>query len=470
MDVGCKINEAVNGWFTSVVTDAINPAFVMVGQTLLSAPPPSMLARVQELTGHVQTVANALLVLFVLAGGVIVMSHGTLQTSTTVKEVLPGLVGATALVNSSLAMCEYAIEMANALVGALLGAGVDGRRAGNLIARKVLELLTDQETSLVFLVLLIGVAVVLGFILAFIAIIRVTLLMFLIITAPLALLCHGLPQTQGIARLWWRSFIGVLAIQVLQALVLILAFKTLLTDAEQAFPASGDTVLVAGQTAASRALDALILIGILFVLVKIPGWVARTVWQQAQPTLLKRAVKAVVVYKTLGALGSAFRKSRRAKTAGRTAAHHSTSAPAISRKKKGPPRASAKTPGRQVPSGGRPVKQAPAPQGPQQLALPFEVRPVSKPPATTPPPSAPAPRGRQLALPFPVTRVPRTSPPAAPAPPTGAWVRPRPPWVQDRLPGMPTRAPKPGQLRLRLDPPPRRQPRQPRNPGESSGR
>ncbi|GAA0406017.1 hypothetical protein GCM10010160_38300 [Acrocarpospora corrugata] len=472
MDVGCTINRAVNGWFTSLVTDAINPAFVMVGQTLLSTPPPSMLARIQELSGHVQTLANTLLVLFVLAGGVIIMAHGTLQTSTTIKEVLPRLGVAAVLINSSFALCEYAIQLANALVGALLGEGVDGNRAGNLIAGKVADLLGDQQTVFLFLVLLIGVAVLLGVILAFIAVIRVALLMFLIVAAPLALLCHGLPQTQGVARLWWRCFTGVLAIQVLQALALVLAFKTLLTDAREAFPDAGDGsgLVVAGQSTVSRALDALILIGILFVLVKIPRWVARTIWQQAQPSLLKRVVKAVIVYKTMGALGSAMGKARSAATASRATRRGSAARSAPPRSHR-PPQTPATSARQGAPPGGHSVKHAPTTQGPQQLALPFEVRPArpAKPSTSASSPSEAARRGRQLAMPFPVTRIPATSLPATPPPPpTGPWIRPRPPWVQDRLPGMPTRAPRPGQLRLRLDPPPRRQPRtrQPRKGSE----
>ena len=57
MDVGCKLNQAMNGWFTHLVSDAIQPAFVMVGSTLLAAPPPMLVQRVQELTGHVRLVA-----------------------------------------------------------------------------------------------------------------------------------------------------------------------------------------------------------------------------------------------------------------------------------------------------------------------------------------------------------------------------------------------------------------------------
>lgn len=477
MDVGCKLNQAMNGWFTSLVTDAINPAFVTVGSVLLAAPPPMMLDRVRELSGHVQLVANALLVLMVLAAGVIVMAYGsTTSISTTPGEVIPRLVVAVIALNASLTICQYAIELTNAMVTALLGDGVDGRRAGNLLAAKVDGLIKDPESTALFLVLLIGTAVLMGLLLAFIGVIRVTLLLFLIIAAPLALLCHALPQTEGIAKLWWRSFFGLLAIQILQAIGLILAFKLMLTDSTAAYPlapanpGTGDAIEATVRPTANRALDVLILIGVLFVLIKIPGWVAKTIWQQGQPHMLKRLVKAVIVYKTLGA-ARALGKTGRAAAArkGGRAATHRHGGPA--RGKSGPG-ASPKRPGPKKPT--NPQTGAAVPTW-QQLELPLNL-PAHTPPAPTPEAAAASARrarqGTQLALPFPVTRVPRPPAPPGDAPRTPPasepWIRPRPPWVQDRLPGMPTRPPRPGQLRLRLDPPPRRTPRTQRQPREGN--
>ncbi|WP_433435358.1 hypothetical protein [Nonomuraea sp. CA-141351] len=484
MDIGCKINQAMNGWFTTLVTDAINPAFVLVGQALLSAPPPSMFARIQELSQHVRLVANALLALMVLAAGVIVMAYGSTQTSTTPSEVIPRLVVAVIALNSSLTVCQYAIELANSLVAALLGDGVNGQRAGNLIAAKVDALIKDPKGTALFLVLLIGAAVLMGFLLAFIAIIRVTLLLFVIIAAPLALLCHALPQTEGIARLWWRCFIGLLAIQILQALGLILAFKLFLTDSPDTYlpppadPGIGEAALTAVRPTVNRTLDALIVIGILYVLIKIPGWVARTIWQQGQPHMLKRLIKAVIVYKTLGAaraLGKAGQRAAQRK-ATTTAAHRHGGRPPSGGPQRGPRGPRGRGPNGPGPSA-TPTGASPMPTRTptwQQLQLPLGPPPNS----TTTSASAPAAssaaarrarQGRQLALPFPVTRLPRTpAPPRAPTPATGPWIRPRPPWIQDRLPGMPTRAPRPGQLRLRLDPPPQRVLRNSRIPRRDS--
>ncbi|MEU4574632.1 hypothetical protein [Nonomuraea sp. NPDC023979] len=478
--MGCKLNQAMNGWFTSLVVDAINPAFVLVGSALLAAPPPMMLQRVQELTGHVRLVANALLVLMVLAAGVIVMAYGSAHTSTTPGEVIPRLVIAAIALNASLIICQYAIELTNAMVTALLGDGVDGQRAGNLIAAKVDGLIKDAEGTVLFLVLLVGAAALMGLVLAFIGLIRITLLAFLIIAAPLALLCHALPQTEGVARLWWRCFFGLLAIQILQALGLILAFKLFLTDSAAAYPLPpanpgvGDAVEATMRPTVNRALDVLIIIGILYVLIKIPGWVARTIWQQGQPNVLKRLLKAVIVYKTLGAaraIGGQARSAAARTTNARAAQRHGGARrgrPGRPHGQSGPSRRGPRTPPSSAPGAAMPNH---TPAG-QQLQLPLNLPPRTQ-PTPTPAAAAAAARrarqGTQLALPFPVTRVPRPPTPpgtaSAATPRSGPWIRPRPPWVQDRLPGMPIRAPRPGQLRLRLDPPPRRIPlanRQPR--------
>ncbi len=475
MDVGCKINQAVNGWFTALVRDAINPAFAMVGRLLLSSPPPSLLSRVGELTGQVTMVANALLVLFVLAGGMIVMSYGSVQTSTTAKEIVPRLVIATILVNGSLTISEYAVQLANGLVDGLVGTGVDAERAGNLLAAKATAIVTNSQHVAFYLVLIAGITVLLGLVLGFITIIRITLLLFLIIAGPLALLCHALPQTEGIAKLWWRALAGVLLMQVLQALVLLLAFKIHLTESRDVFtPGLAGS---ADQPSVGDALDVLIMISLLYVLIKIPGWVARSIWQQAKPQLLMRMVKAVVVYKTLGALGGAVRKARSGSSAQAVTAHRQRPAARSGRPRGASGRGAVASgsygtgPRRSIgaphTSGGSHAMNQHAPgnttkaptssssHGPQQLGLPLGVTPTPSPRS-----ARQARQGRQLALPFPVTRVPRPTPPTPVTPPvSGTWIRPRPPYVQDMLPGMPTRPARPRQLRLRLDLPPRPAPR-----------
>ncbi|MEV4581517.1 hypothetical protein AB0K16_50610 [Nonomuraea jabiensis] len=464
LDFGCKINRALNGWFGSIVTEAIQPAFQTMGALLLSAPPPDMVERVQELSVHVRVVANGLLALFVLAGGVIVMAYGSVQTSTTAAEVAPRVVVAAITLNFSLTLCQYAIELANGLVSALLGDGVDARRAGDLIANKLANPVGQLAAPQMFFIWMVAIAVVMGLILAFIAIVRIALLLFLMIAAPLALLCHALPQTEHIARLWWRAFIGVLVMQVLQALVLILAFKVYFTDASDAFTTGPDQlVLAAVKPIVTRAIDTLVLIGLLFILIKIPGWVARSVWQPAQPQLLSRLVKGLIVYKTMGLARAALARNGRAARATKSTSIRRRRPPGAAqggRRRAARPRggpAGARPTGQPISSGGTAPVNSPNPpgqRGHQQLQLPLNL-PLASTPGARRTGSA-AGRGRQLALPFPVTRVPRSPTPPSSTTGSGPWIRPKPPWTQPMLPGMPTRPARPRQLLLRLDPPPNR--------------
>ncbi|NRQ34834.1 hypothetical protein HII36_23795, partial [Nonomuraea sp. NN258] len=377
LDVGCKINQAMNRWLGSIITEAVTPVFVLVGTVLLSSPPPSMLARVQELSAHVRMVANALLVLFVMAAGLIVMAGGGgAGTASAVKEVVPRLVVAALALNLSLTVCQYAIELANGLVAALLGDGVDKRRAGDLLADK-LHNPSELVDAAIFLLLMIGVAVLMGLILAFVAVLRVALLLFLIIAAPLALLCHALPQTEHIARLWWRSFAGLLLMQVLQALVLIMAFKVHFTDATDAFAVPPDQPALASvKPTMSRTIDALVLIGLLFILIKIPGWVARSIWHNAQPQLLKRLITAVIVYKTFGLARTALTKAKSPSARG-------------SRRSGPPPGPGAGT--RRGPHGPRPTGGPAARRG---------AKPMPSTPSSTPPAATTGSKPQQLALPL----------------------------------------------------------------------
>jgi hypothetical protein len=146
----------------------------------------------------------------------------------------------------------------------------------------------------IFLVLMGLVAAVLGVVLLAVYVIRVALLILLVAVAPIALTCHALPQTDGLARLWWRAVAGLLAIQVGQAVVLITALRVF-------FTANGHTVL--GLTSSGGLVDMLVAICLLYILIRIPGWVSKAVFAGTghSPGSAARAVKTMVVYRALRA-------------------------------------------------------------------------------------------------------------------------------------------------------------------------
>ena len=148
-DVGGKIEAAINEWFAGLVKDALNPAMVLVGRTLLSTPQVAGEAQVRNYWQLSVGVADSLLVLVVMAAGALVMGHETLQTSYAIKDVLPRLGG----------RCDRGQREPRHL-GAdgqrrqrprlgLLGNGVDPEQAGDTLEQLVLHSITDGGIFLV---------------------------------------------------------------------------------------------------------------------------------------------------------------------------------------------------------------------------------------------------------------------------------------------------------------------------------
>ena len=97
---------------------------------------------------------------------------------------------------------------------------------------------------------------------------RTIVLMVLTAIAPIALALHALPQTDQIARLWWRSTISCLAVPVVQAFFLT-AGQWLLLDPSHQLPVFGLTVEPGG------VVNLMIVIVLLAVTVKIPKLMRR---------------------------------------------------------------------------------------------------------------------------------------------------------------------------------------------------
>ncbi len=288
-----QIEAALDDWFRSVVTDALNPVLDVMGHTLLATPNVTDQSRVGALWRMTAGIADACLVLFVLIGGAIVMGHETVQTRTAAKDVLPRIVVAAIAINASLSLSGLAISTADAFSRALLGQGVDPTQASTVLRQVVLGSLAGGG---IFLVLLGAVVAVLAVVLLATYVIRLALVTLLVVAAPLALVCHALPQTEGLARLWWRGFTGALMVQVAQSLVLISALRV--------FLASGGPANV-GIASSGGLVDLLVSACLCWVLVKIPTWVGRMVFSGSRRRGGARSVvRDLVVYKGIKALAA----------------------------------------------------------------------------------------------------------------------------------------------------------------------
>ncbi len=267
-DLSCHVSQAIDSWFTGLVSSAMRPLFGLLGRTLLSTPQVGQFPAVRELWSGSVAIADTCYVLLVLAGGVTVMARESVQASYAVKDIAPRLVIGFLAANLSLPLAGRAIALADGLSAALAGQG-----AGPAGSAAALRTLTNRVLSSggMFFVLLALFAVALVLVLCVIFAARLMLTVVLIAVAPLALACHALPQTEGIARWWWRAFAGVLLIQSAQAVVLVAAMRVFLTEQWD--------LTALGQPGGISGFDAIQLLCLLYILARIPFWIGRRAWR-----------------------------------------------------------------------------------------------------------------------------------------------------------------------------------------------
>lgn len=292
-DVAGRIKKAINDWFRDLVTSALDPILDLLGKTVLATPLVTGMGRVRDLWGTSAVIANTAMGLLALVGAAVAMSHETIQTRYTIKDVAPRLVVAVIAANASLGLAGQAVVLANALSRAFLGSEIEAQEAS--LGMKAL-VLGPVGGGGIFIVLIGGVAAALALVLLVVYVVRVALTILLVAAGPLALATHALPQTDGIARLWWRALAGVLAIQVGQALVFVAALRVF-------FAADGRSTL--GLSAGGTLVDLLIVLTLLWVLLRIPTWVGRAVFSSGRVNATLRAVQNIVVYRTAGAMSGA---------------------------------------------------------------------------------------------------------------------------------------------------------------------
>jgi hypothetical protein len=265
---------------------------VLVGRTLLSTPQIVGQAEVRSYWQLTAGVADSLLVLVVIAAGAILMSHETLQTSYALKDLLPRLLIAAVAANASLALCGQMVSFANALAAGLLGEGVNPEQAGHTLELLVLGAIVNHG---IFLVLLGLACAALAVVLLILYLARAALIVLLVFVSPLCLLAHGLPQTEGLARLWWRLMFAVLGVQVAQALTLAAAVHVF-------FASGGHAVL--GLGTGGGLIDLLLVLCLFYILVRIPFWAKELAVSNRHSFTAGRMAKTYVMYRVVrGALG-----------------------------------------------------------------------------------------------------------------------------------------------------------------------
>jgi len=429
LDVTCHITSAITGWFAGLITSAINPLVNFIGSSALSTPQPSSIPAVSSLWETSLTIADICYGLLVVIGGVIVMTYETLQTSYSAKEIAPRIVIGLIAANLSMVVMTRAVSIANGLSAALAGGGDVSQQAA---ARQLVTTLATsaQTDNGAFLILLELAGIILALVLAAVYVIRMMAVVLLAAAAPILLALYALPQTAWAARWWCRAGVAVLAIQAAQGLVLSAAVKVFFTP---------------GWLPGARGYleQVLITLCLLYIMMRIPFWIARPVLSPFGPSPARRAVRFAFTAAVLSRIRPVLSGTA---GSGRAAGRGGTG---------GGPRA----------TGARAATGGTAPAAGSRTGRTRWVQPPL--PGMPSPPRRP--RHQQLALfdPPPSSRQP-PSPPPAPPPPPAAGRGGGNGYRQLPLPGMPARPQRPRQLALPLDPPPRRVPRTRTQPPEGS--
>jgi hypothetical protein len=275
-DIGGQISNAIDGWFRGLVLDALNPMLDLVGKTVLSTPPLGSNPQVAGLWQISLIAADALLVLFVIVAAGLAMSHETMQTRYALKDLIRRLAFAGIVINASLTLCGQFTQIANALAAGFLGDGTSAAATTGSLQTFVVGALSGGGIFLILLGLACAVAAVA---LVILYLLRAAITVILICAAPLLLLCHLFPQTEGLAHLWWRAVAAVFGIQIAQALVLAAAVRVF-------FAPSGGGL---GLTVSGSVINLLLCLCLLFVLVKIPFWAKQLAFGSRGSTTIKLA-------------------------------------------------------------------------------------------------------------------------------------------------------------------------------------
>ena len=288
-DLPGQVRDAIDNWFKGLVLDALNPMLQLVGETVLSTPSLASNAQIVGLWQISLIAADSLLVLFVMVAAGLAMSHDTMQTQYAVKDLVRRLAFAGIVINASLSLVDQIITVSNALAAAFLSDGASAAAAGASLQNFVVAALSGGGIFLILLGLGCAVAAVALMVLY---VLRAAIVIILVCAAPVVLLCHLFPQTEGVAHLWWRAISAAFIVQVAQALVLA-------TCVQVFFASDGSSTL--GLSVGGSVIDLLLCLCLLFVLVRIPFWAKQAVFGSRGTSTL-RMVKAYVTARAIGSV------------------------------------------------------------------------------------------------------------------------------------------------------------------------
>ena len=226
-------------------------------QAAFLTPDVSTQSRVHELWVSMLVLADSLLLLLLVVGGVMIIAGD--WTYVEAKELAPRALVAALGANLSLFMLGYGIGISNELVHGFLQVDPNSLSitAERLIGSAVVS-------PLIIALLLVG-----ALFLLISNLVRIIVVILLGVGGPLLQVFGVLPQTDGLARGWWRAMGAVLLGPAVQALLLTIGFKIFFSGDQSALG------IASAHPGSGSMTDLIVVVVIILLMAWIPLWMLR---------------------------------------------------------------------------------------------------------------------------------------------------------------------------------------------------
>jgi hypothetical protein len=300
-----KLIDGVIDWFAKTILGALNALWDLLSATVFVNPDVTQLPQVTAFAATSLGIVNSCYVLAFLWMAILVMGRDTIQGKVGPGELIPrliiGLIGA----NFAIPLCSAVIGLANAFTATLTSQDITAPGSMQQLRGTTISAVDGQTgaSPVSFLLLLIALLIaVLVAILVVQWIIRLAVLVVAVGISPIALAMHGTPQTEGAAKLWWRTLLGTLGTVVIQAVALHTTLSIFLSP-DTNLPVLG----LPGDPGA--VMNLLIVVCLLWGVIKVPALMRRYI-TQSRPSATGTILRVVLVQQLTRGVSRAFSGGR----------------------------------------------------------------------------------------------------------------------------------------------------------------
>ncbi|GAA4469248.1 conjugal transfer protein TrbL family protein [Phytohabitans houttuyneae] len=286
-----QIIEGVLSWFAAAVLGAVNALWDLLSGTVFVSPDVTALPQVQHFADTSLGIVNAGYVLAFLWTGLLVIGRGTIHTTYGPGELVPRLVVGLIGANFAVPLVSALIGLANAVTAALTGQDITAPESMQHLRSTTTTALDVQDVTAPAAVLLLAVGLLIAVLSGALIvqwIVRIGVLIVAAGLAPIALALHGTPQTEGAAKLWWRTLLAALGTVVAQAVALDTTLTIFLSP-----QANLPTLGLPGDPGA--VMNLFVVLCLLWAVVKIPTLMRRYVTRGGGSNPLGMILRVMVV-------------------------------------------------------------------------------------------------------------------------------------------------------------------------------